>query len=287
MKISLLTVLSVGLLNLVSAQVGVNTVSPKSTLHVSEKRDNQSQVDPFVADGIIIPKLTKAELASKDPTTYTSEHEGAFVYITDATSTATGVVSEILTKGFYYLDSTGTEVKWRTFANLYNKDGELAGHRNVNLNGNKLSFSGGSTTDAFSVDGSTISVDTQNHRVGFGTTNPRSTVTVDGVLTKKIQVIMMPALHAQNQHFDITEPLVADIIHLKTPYRDSSVDYVNVDQFPDGYEGQQVTIILDKALTGLMVARDSQLASANALFFVTSKAQYIMTFVDGQWRGGL
>ncbi|WP_407405334.1 hypothetical protein [Chryseobacterium sp.] len=285
MKIFLLTVLSVGLLNLVSAQVGVNTVSPKSTLHVSEKRDNQSQVDPFVADGIIIPKLTKAELATKDMTTYTSEHEGTFVYITDATSTSTGVVSEIHTKGFYYLDNIGTELKWRTFANLYNKDGELAGHRNVNLNSNKLSFSGGSTTNAFSIDDSTISVDAQNHRVGFGTATPRSTVTVDGILTKKIQIMMMPVLNIQNQHFVITEPITADIIHLKTPYRDSSVDYVIIDDFPDGYEGQQVTIVLDKTLTGMTVGRNSP-PNSHASFFVTSYSQYIMTFVDGIWRGG-
>lgn len=91
-------------------QVGINTDFPLSTLHVKESRlqDNTNVISE--ADGILIPKLTKAELALKATNTYqTSEQEGVLVYITEVSENITGPstskVVNINSTGYYFLNA--------------------------------------------------------------------------------------------------------------------------------------------------------------------------------------
>lgn len=57
--------------------------------------------------------------------------------------------------------------------NIYNNDGTLTGNRTVTQNANTLAFTG-TAVNAFSVDGSTFSVDAANDRVGLGTSTPEN-----------------------------------------------------------------------------------------------------------------
>lgn len=61
--------------------------------------------------------------------------------------------------------------------NIYNADGSLTGNRTVTQGTNTLAFTG-TQTNAFSVDGSTLSVDAANDRVGLGTTTPDTKLTI-------------------------------------------------------------------------------------------------------------
>jgi hypothetical protein len=62
-------------------------------------------------------------------------------------------------------------------ANIYNTDGTLTANRTVTQGANTLAFTG-TQTNAFSVDGSTLSVDAANDRVGLGTTTPDTKLTI-------------------------------------------------------------------------------------------------------------
>ncbi|MBQ0152458.1 MAG: hypothetical protein KBS61_06155, partial [Chryseobacterium sp.] len=116
--------------NLSKAQIGINTSSPRTTLDVKEKRigSNNADSDPASADGIIIPKLTASELASKDINAYKarelgvttgfSSHEGTLVYVINDGSNSVIIptsgpslskVSEVKVEGFYYY---GNDNKW-------------------------------------------------------------------------------------------------------------------------------------------------------------------------------
>ncbi|MEN4758960.1 tail fiber domain-containing protein [Chryseobacterium sp. C39-AII1] len=72
-------------------------------------------------------------------------------------------------------DANG-EGTWQTPAvqssvNIYNTNGSLTGNRVVTQGANTLAFTS-TATNGFSVDGSTLSVDAANDRVGIGTTTP-------------------------------------------------------------------------------------------------------------------
>jgi hypothetical protein len=109
-----------------------------------------------------------------------------------ATGTQTGIAVDIDTVGYYYFDGT----KWVKFnsgpltdadTNIYNEDGTLTGNRTVTQNANKLAFTG-SAVNAFSVDGTTLSVDGTNHRVGLGTATPNSLLDLGMSTGKKLAV---------------------------------------------------------------------------------------------------
>ncbi|WP_114822643.1 beta strand repeat-containing protein [Chryseobacterium sp. KLBC 52] len=61
--------------------------------------------------------------------------------------------------------------------NIYNTDGSLTGNRTVTQGANTLAFTG-TQTNAFSVDGTTLSVDAANDRVGLGTATPDTKLTI-------------------------------------------------------------------------------------------------------------
>ncbi|WP_407403460.1 hypothetical protein [Chryseobacterium sp.] len=177
MKKNLLTISFLSISLFYNAQVGVNTESPNATLDVKEKRAGTTS-DAIASDGILIPRLTKLELAAKAASAYTVSQNGAIVYVTDFSGTPTGTsasqVTNINAVGFYYFDATASPMVWRkldtdTNTNLYNTDGTLNSARVVTQNINSLSFVNSSATPA-------------GNKVGIGTISPNSTLTVEGSL---------------------------------------------------------------------------------------------------------
>lgn len=80
-----------------------------------------------------------------------------------------GTTGQVLTS-----TGAGSAPTWTTPAaatNIYNSNGTLTGNRVVTQGTNTLGFTG-SSVNAFSVDGTTMSVDAQNNRVGIGTAAP-------------------------------------------------------------------------------------------------------------------
>lgn len=70
--------------------------------------------------------------------------------------------------------------------NIYNNDGTLTGNRTVTQGANTLAFDG-SVVNAFSVDGTTLSVDAANDRVGLGTAAPTNRLHVNGTDPLRLQ----------------------------------------------------------------------------------------------------
>lgn len=86
----------------VFAQVGIGTTTPKASLHIV---GNPS--DTSAKDGIIIPHLTLSELQAK---TYTTEQEGAIIYVRATSGTSIGQTVNIDAVGLYYLDNQAVPV---------------------------------------------------------------------------------------------------------------------------------------------------------------------------------
>ena len=81
------------------------------------------------------------------------------------------------------------ETIWRAIGGvvntIYTADDNLAGNRIISQGGNTLSFTA-TPVNAFSVDGTTFSVDALNNRVGIGTASPPNVFTVDAALNDAI-----------------------------------------------------------------------------------------------------
>jgi len=87
------------------AQVGFNTISPKTTVDVSAKRDISGLItDNAQTFGLQAPRLTRAELTA-NTATYSSDQSGALIYITDVTGgDAAGQRINVTAMGYYYFD---------------------------------------------------------------------------------------------------------------------------------------------------------------------------------------
>ena len=121
-KISLLTLLlCVCILSPVKSQVTIGALTPpKATLDVVA-----GKTDGSTSEGIIAPKLDRAALNNADAAgKYTTNLEGAIVYVTDAgTGNQTGQAINVDSKGYYYFDGSvwvhfvGSNVKETMIAN--------------------------------------------------------------------------------------------------------------------------------------------------------------------------
>ncbi len=154
------------------SQLGINTETPAATIDIAALNSTGTSTK---TEGLLIPRIDRQRAQSMS-----SVPASTLVYINSiATGAQTGSAVNINAIGYYYHNGTA----WvRTTPNIYNNNGSLTEDRIVTLGSKALSFSGGTTLNAFSVNGNTFSVDAQNNRVGIGTTNPTSKLQVEGNL---------------------------------------------------------------------------------------------------------
>lgn len=98
MKKFFLTAMSLWTIGSIYAQVGVNTETPATTLHVLP-----GKTDGTTAEGIIAPNLKRSEVIAKD-SKYATAQTGAMVYVSDLSGVLTTKTAKIITTGYYYFD---------------------------------------------------------------------------------------------------------------------------------------------------------------------------------------
>ncbi|MFP3832825.1 hypothetical protein [Chryseobacterium sp. SIMBA_028] len=104
----ILSIISISASLIVSAQTGINTEIPKATLDITAKKEI------LTIDGLLPPRLTRAELTEKGNTLYGKEQEGAILYITDVTEgDRLGQREYIEGKGLYIFDSEAANKEGR------------------------------------------------------------------------------------------------------------------------------------------------------------------------------
>jgi|GEM_PF-1744280 len=149
------------------AQVGINTTLPSATFDVTAKNSTGTTT---AAEGILIPRIDRQRAQSMTGITAST-----LIYVDNiATGTPTGNAVNIDNTGFYFFDGTAW-VKLNT--NIYNSNGSLTENRTVTQNSNTLAFNA-TSPNAFSVAGTTFSVDAANNRVGIGTSTPTTKLEV-------------------------------------------------------------------------------------------------------------
>ncbi|BEV05399.1 hypothetical protein [Chryseobacterium gambrini] len=81
--------------------VGINTTTPRTTLDVTASND------PTKSDGVLVPRMTVAQLESKN-TAYDIAQNGTLVFVTSGTGTPSTKTELITESGFYYYNSTNS-----------------------------------------------------------------------------------------------------------------------------------------------------------------------------------
>ncbi|MBP2616376.1 hypothetical protein [Chryseobacterium jejuense] len=105
----IVSIISICITSIVFAQTGINTETPKATLDVTAKKE------VLTIDGLLPPRLTRAELTAKGNTLYGKEQDGAIIYITDASGgDALSQRENIESKGLYIFDAeaANNEGRW-------------------------------------------------------------------------------------------------------------------------------------------------------------------------------
>lgn len=82
-----------------SAQVGINTLVPKSTLDLGKSSSDNS------SEGFLTVRMTGNALAAKD-NLYGPDQNAALVYVTSVPATPTSKTGSISSPGFYYYNSS-------------------------------------------------------------------------------------------------------------------------------------------------------------------------------------
>lgn len=90
-----------------TGRIGINTVTPKSTLDINGQKDSSGTLLLSDVTGIQAPRISRQELSAKGNLLYGSDQKGTIVYITDITggdilSQRTNMTSI----GYYYFDGT-------------------------------------------------------------------------------------------------------------------------------------------------------------------------------------
>lgn len=138
-KILLTATMLVGFAAVSQAQqgrVGINTNTPASTLDVVG-----TPTDATRPDALLVPRLTKAQLAAKDAA-YVAAQNGALVFVTDATGAGTTKTANVSAPGFYYYDGV-TQNAWISFGG-----GAAPTQRYETIRGNTRTVTAGSYTVA-------------------------------------------------------------------------------------------------------------------------------------------
>ncbi|MDR7209386.1 hypothetical protein [Flavobacterium piscis] len=99
MKNSILLLICFFLSFLSFSQIGINNVDPKATLDVTG-----TPTVITVPDGVIPPRITRAELINK--TAYSTDQLGAILFVTDLSGTVNTATANITEVGYYYFDGS-------------------------------------------------------------------------------------------------------------------------------------------------------------------------------------
>lgn len=99
MKLKAFFALSLLVTSLTMAQVGVGTLVPDATLDVIGK-----PTDVAVADGIIAPRISRAQLIAK--TAYAASQTGTIIYVSDLSGTLNAATTNITSIGYYYFNGS-------------------------------------------------------------------------------------------------------------------------------------------------------------------------------------
>lgn len=153
----------------VYSQAGLNTASPASTLDIAAKNATGKTKN---ADGLLIPRVDRERAQSME-----NIATSTLIYVNSiSTGTASGSAVNMDAVGYYYYDGS-LWIKLVTPAsafkaiNIYNADGTVDSNRKVAQGDKTLAFTG-TAVNAFSVDGTTFSVDAANDRVGIKNNAP-------------------------------------------------------------------------------------------------------------------
>ena len=164
------------------AQIGINTSKPTATLDVTAKNATGTTAN---VDGLLVPRVDRQRAQSM---TTADIPNSTLIFVNSiATGDQSGNATNIDETGYYFFDGASTNkwVKLKTPAaaptasvNIYNANGTVNSNRTVAQEDKTLAFTSTATTGTshFSVDGSTLSVDAVNNRVGIGTTAPKHRV---------------------------------------------------------------------------------------------------------------
>lgn len=98
MKKFILTIAFIATGLVASAQVGIGNTDPKVSLQVDKS------ADALKADGVLVPRVTVAELNTK-AATYGADQNGSLVFVTAITGAA-NETSDVTATGFHYYNST-------------------------------------------------------------------------------------------------------------------------------------------------------------------------------------
>lgn len=140
MKKFFLTAMSIWTIGSIYAQVGVNTETPATTLHVLP-----GKTDGTTAEGIIAPNLKRSEMIAKD-SKYTTAQTGAMVYVSDLSGVLTTKTAKITTTGYYYFDGA----LWQPFTS--GSASATTANNGLAMNGTTVQL-GGALTQATSITG--------------------------------------------------------------------------------------------------------------------------------------
>ncbi len=292
MKKTLLSLALISITYCANAQVGVGTNTPQSTLDIKEKRTGTTN-DVSAHDGLLIPKLTKVELAAKDASAYTVNQNGAIIYISNISGTPTGTsliqVANIDAIGFYYFD--GDSLVWKkldTNTNLYSVDGVLSNNRIVTMDTKTLKFRDNfdratddpNVQEAFVFgewsrignDINPLMVINSNRRIGLNRKAPKVTLEIESAFasSKEPSGLIIPRLTS-------AELSTKDLATYKRRDLTLAVPFGH-----DSHEGTLVYVIGDTN-TGLVSPSSSSSVSYSRMQEVTKEGLYYFGF-DEKWH---
>ncbi|WP_157886026.1 hypothetical protein [Chryseobacterium glaciei] len=174
-KVLFLSIL-LGTTSIITAQIGINTSNPTATMDITAKNATGTTSN---VDGLLVPRVDKQRAQSM-----TGVPTSTLIYINNiATGGTGGTTANVDATGYYYFDGT-LWVKLTsptgTNLNIYNSNGALNSTRTVDQGGFSLAFNNANIANAFSVDGTTFSVNGTNDRIGIGTAAPGAKLDLQG-----------------------------------------------------------------------------------------------------------
>ncbi len=213
------------------SQVGVNTDTPGATMDVVA-----AKTDGSTAEGLIAPRLTLAELITKEGK-YGISQNGAIVYITGLSgATPAGKTANVTQPGYYYYDYTadgwkpfgggsGTSAGWVLTGNSGTTSANLLG--TTDTQDLIIKTGTGANTERMRVIG--VSGDNVGN-VGIGTTTPDKSAILDVSASNK--AIRIP---------NVSLSSATDVTTVASPQKGMIVYNTNGDQFAyfDGTQWRQ------------------------------------------------